>query len=112
MAPTAHAGSLNLLLASAPLTSGLIPAFAALLIGLFNSIMFPTIFTLASEGLGKRAAEGSGIIAMAIVGGAVIPPLTGLIADASSLRFALLLPALCYGVIAAYGWYARKSVAA
>ena len=74
-----------------------------------NSIMFPTIFTLASEGLGARAADGSGIICMAIVGGAVIPPLTGRLADVSgSLGFALLLPALCYLVIAAYGVYARR----
>lgn len=104
-------GSITLILITAN-TTGQIAGWSLLAIGLMNSIMFPTIFTLASEGLGKRAAEGSGIIAMAIVGGAVIPPLTGLIADASSLRFALLLPALCYGVIAAYGWYARKSVAA
>lgn len=104
-------GSIALILITAN-TTGQIAGWSMLAIGLMNSIMFPTIFTLASEGLGKRAAEGSGIIAMAIVGGAVIPPLTGLIADASSLRFALLLPALCYGAIAAYGWYARKSVAA
>ena len=42
-----------------------------------NSIMFPTIFSLACEGLGPRAAEGSGVICVAIVGGAIIPPLTG-----------------------------------
>ena len=77
-------------------------------IGLMNSIMFPTIFSLASEGLGKRAAEGSGIIATAIVGGAVIPPLTGWLADQSNLRVAMALPALCYALIAAYGWYARR----
>ncbi|WP_404370310.1 sugar MFS transporter [Sphingomonas sp. MMS24-J45] len=105
------AGSITLILITAN-TTGHVAGWSLLAIGLMNSIMFPTIFTLASEGLGKRAAEGSGIIAMAIVGGAVIPPLTGLIADASSLRFALLLPAVCYGLIAAYGWFARKPVAA
>ena len=104
------AGSITLILITAN-TTGQIAGWSLLAIGLMNSIMFPTIFSLASEGLGKRAAEGSGIIAMAIVGGAVIPPLTGLIADASSLRFALLLPALCYGLIAAYGWFARRPVA-
>ena len=104
------AGSITLILITAT-TMGQIAGWSLLAIGLMNSIMFPTIFSLASEGLGKRAAEGSGIIAMAIVGGAVIPPLTGLIADASSLRFALLLPALCYGLIAAYGWFARRPVA-
>ena len=101
------AGSITLILISANST-GPMAGWSLLLIGLMNSIMFPTIFSLASEGLGKRAAEGSGIIAMAIVGGAVIPPLTGLIADASSLRFALILPAACYAIIAAYGVYARR----
>ena len=70
--------------------------------------MFPTIFTLASEGLGVRAAEGSGVIATAIVGGALIPPLTGRLADAAGLHLALALPALCYLVIAAFGVYARR----
>lgn len=100
-------GSITLILISANAT-GTISAWSLLAIGLMNSIMFPTIFSLASEGLGKRAAEGSGVIAMAIVGGAIIPPLTGLIADASSLQFALILPAACYAAIAAYGVYARR----
>ena len=65
-----------------------------------NSIMFPTIFSLACEKLGPRAADGSGIINIAIFGGAVVPLLTGLLADKSgSLQFALLLPALCYAII-------------
>lgn len=102
-------GSIILILITANST-GQLAGWSLLLIGLMNSIMFPTIFSLASEGLGKRAAEGSGIIAMAIVGGAVIPPLTGLIADASTLRFALIMPAACYAIIAAYGIYARRPV--
>jgi len=70
--------------------------------------MFPTIFSLASEGIGTRAAEGSGVIATAIVGGAIIPYLTGALADSSgSLHFALLLPAICYALILGYGLYAR-----
>jgi len=104
-------GAIALILISAN-TVGLVSGWSLLAIGLMNSIMFPTIFTLASEGLGKRAAEGSGVIAMAIVGGAIVPPLTGLLADNSSLRFALLLPALCYAVILLYGLYARRPVAA
>lgn len=71
---------------------------------LLNSIMFPTIFSITSERLGKRAAQGSGVIATAIVGGAIIPPLTGMIADQSTLRFALIVPAACYLVIASYGF--------
>lgn len=103
-------GAIGLILVSTNAT-GFVSAYALLAIGLMNSIMFPTIFSLASEGLGARAAQGSGVIAMAIVGGAVIPPLTGMLADASNLRTALFLPAACYLVIALYGVYARQPVA-
>jgi MFS transporter, FHS family, L-fucose permease len=90
--------------------SGAVAGWSLLAIGLFNSIMFPTIFTLASVGLGKRAAEGSGVICVAIVGGAVIPPLTGWVADmVGSLQIALIVPALCYLVIAAFGLYAHRN---
>ena len=90
-------------------TSGATAGYSLLAIGLVNAVMFPTIFTLACEKLGARTADGSGIINVAIFGGAVIPLLTGAIADATgSLALALALPALCYGVIAAFGLYARK----
>jgi FHS family L-fucose permease-like MFS transporter len=100
-------GTMTLILISAN-SLGAISGYALLAIGLMNSIMFPTIFTLANEGLGRRAAEGSGVICVAIVGGAVIPPLTGHLADLENLRFALLLPALCYAVIMLFGIYARR----
>jgi len=93
-------------------STGAIAGWSLLAIGLMNSIMFPTIFSLASEGLGARAAEGSGIIATAIVGGAIVPPLTGVLADQSTLQFALIIPALCYLVIAGYGLFTRKPVVA
>jgi MFS transporter, FHS family, L-fucose permease len=94
-------------------TTGSVSGYSLLAIGLMNSIMFPTIFTLACEGLGARAADGSGIINVAIVGGAIVPPLTGLLADASgSLTMALIIPALCYAVIAAFGLYAHRRRAA
>jgi len=100
-------GTLALILISAN-TEGAVSGWALLAIGLMNAVMFPTIFSLASEGLGKRAAEGSGVIATAIVGGAIVPYLTGMLADTSgSLHFALLLPAICYAIILAYGLYAR-----
>lgn len=90
--------------------SGGMAGWSLLAVGLFNSIMFPTIFTLASVGLGKRAPEGSGVICVAIVGGAVIPPLTGWVADlVGSLQIALIVPALCYAVIAAFGLYAHRN---
>jgi FHS family L-fucose permease-like MFS transporter len=98
-----------LLLGLSANSSGAIAGWALLSIGLVNSIMFPTIFSLASQGLGKRAAEGSGIICMAIVGGAIIPPLTGHVADLTSLGVALCVPACCYAVILGYGIYARRA---
>jgi len=89
-------------------STGAVAAWSLLAIGLFNSIMFPTIFSLACEGLGRRAAEGSGVICVAIVGGAVIPPITGKVADVTSLFVALSVPAICYATILAYGIYARR----
>lgn len=89
-------------------TTGHVAAGSLLAIGLFNSIMFPTIFTLACDGLGERAADGSGVICVAIVGGAVIPPLTGRLQDLTgSWGLALILPAACYAIIAGFGWFAR-----
>jgi FHS family L-fucose permease-like MFS transporter len=86
----------------------MVSAWTLLAIGLCNSIMFPTIFSLACEGLGRRAPDGSGVICVAIVGGAVIPPLTGMIADHEGLRFAMVLPALCYALILGFGIFARR----
>ena len=101
-------GAIALLIISTQ-TTGLVSGYSYLAIGLMNSIMFPTIFSLASEGLGKRAADGSGLICVMIVGGAIVPPLTGHLADITgSLAMALVLPMCCYAIIAAFGWFARK----
>ncbi|MEA1070972.1 sugar MFS transporter [Sphingomonas sp. LY160] len=101
-------GATALILISAN-TTGELSAYSLLAIGLMNSIMFPTIFSLACEKLGSRAADGSGIINIAIFGGAVIPLLTGMLADASgSLAVALILPAICYIIIAGFGIFARR----
>jgi MFS transporter, FHS family, L-fucose permease len=91
-------------------TTGNVSGYALLAIGLMNSIMFPTIFSLACEKLGARAADGSGIINVAIVGGALVPVATGALADATggNLALALALPALCYAIICAFGLFARK----
>jgi len=96
------------LLTFSALASGPASGWALLSIGLFNSIMFPTIFTLASEGLGTRAAEGSGVICMAIVGGAIVPLVTGTAADLWGLKLSLSVPAVCYFGILAFGLYARR----
>jgi len=87
---------------------GLVSAVALLAVGLMNSIMFPTIFSLALEGLGERTAQGSGLLCMAIVGGAIVPVATGLVADATGLNWSLLLPAACYLGIAAYGRFTAR----
>ena len=89
-------------------STGALSGWSLLAIGLFNSIMFPTIFTLACEGLGKRTAEGSGVICMAIVGGAIVPLLMGYTADMAGLKMSLIVPALCYAVIVYFGLYARR----
>ena len=102
------AGAITLILVSAN-TTGTTAGYSLLAIGLMNSIMFPTIFSLACEKLDARAADGSGIINIAIFGGAVVPLLTGFVADkAGSLALALLIPAICYAIIAGFGIYARR----
>ena len=103
-----NAGGAILLILLSANTSGAVAGYSLLAVGLMNSIMFPTIFSLACERLGPRLADGSGIINVAIVGGAVIPPLTGFVADQSSLGFALVVPAACYALIAGFGLFARK----
>lgn len=100
-------GAIALIIVSTS-TTGAVSGYSLLAIGLMNAIMFPTIFSLASDQLGPRAADGSGIINIAIFGGAVIPLATGALADATgNLGLALLLPAMCYAVIGGYGYYAR-----
>jgi FHS family L-fucose permease-like MFS transporter len=103
----AAAAVIALLLISANAT-GVVSGWALLAVGLFNSIMFPTIFSLACEGLGPRAAEGSGIICVAIVGGAIVPLITGHAADWVGLKAALIVPAICYAGILSFGLYARR----
>ena len=94
-------------------SSGTLAAYSLLAIGLMNSIMFPTIFSLACERLGSRAADGSGIINVAIFGGAVVPLATGALADLTgSLALSLILPASCYAIIAVFGFYARRPATA
>ena len=89
--------------------TGALAGYSLLAVGVMNAIMFPTIFSLACEKLGPRAADGSGIINVAIFGGAVVPLATGMIADTTgSLAAALFLPLACYAVIAGFGWYARR----
>jgi len=93
----------GILLLTAMLLAGRTAMWALLAIGLFNSIMFPTIFTLAIEGLGRHTGAGSGVLCMAIVGGAIVPVLQGFYADHISVLYSFVIPLLCYLYIAYYG---------
>ena len=84
-------------------TNGLISMWSILAVGLFNSIMFPTIFTLTLEGLGDLKAQASGLLCMAIVGGAIIPFAFGGLIDKFGFKTAFILTLLCYGYILYYG---------
>ena len=84
-------------------TQGLISMWSILVVGLFNSIMFPTIFTLTLEGLGELKAQASGLLCMAIVGGAIIPFAFGCLIDGFGFKTAFILTMICYGYILYYG---------
>jgi FHS family L-fucose permease-like MFS transporter len=86
------------------LTAGHLAMWTILAVGLFNSIMFPSIFTLGIEGLGPLTGRGSGLLVMAIVGGAIIPPIEGRVADAIGIHHAFFIPAICYVYIAIFGF--------
>lgn len=82
---------------------GKLAMHAMLAVGLFNSIMFPTIFTLALAKLGRHTGEGSGILCVAIVGGALVPMLQAVFADHIGLLPSFFVPAICYAYIIFYG---------
>jgi FHS family L-fucose permease-like MFS transporter len=77
-------------------TEGQLAMWSILLVGLFNSIMFPSIFTLGIEGLGPLTGEGSGVMIAAIVGGAILPVAMGALADRIGIHHSFILPAVCY----------------
>lgn len=95
--------STTLLVAMSMLTTGHVAMWSIILVGFFNSIMFPSIFTLGIEKLGPRTGEGSGLLIMAIVGGALLPVAQGAIADRIGVHHAFILPVLCYLYILYYG---------
>lgn len=93
-------------------TVGPLAAFAILAVGLFNSIMFPTIFSLTLERSSAPQSSTSGLLCLAIAGGAIIPYAVGQIADHATLSAALLVPMVAYGAIAAFAGAARKRAVA
>ncbi len=93
-------------------SNGMIAMWAVIGIGLFNSIMWSNIFTLAIEGLGEYTSQGSSLLVMAILGGALVPVFQGMAADAYGVHASFVVPIFCYVYIAFYGLkgYQRKIV--
>jgi FHS family L-fucose permease-like MFS transporter len=99
-----HAAAAVALIAIGVTTRGPVAMWALLAVGLCNSIMFPTLFSMAVHRLGPQTAQGSGLLCMAIVGGALLPLVQGHAADVIGLQASFGVPALCYAGIALYGW--------
>jgi len=92
------------------LSSGAVAVWSVILVGFFNSIMFPSIFTLGIAKLGPLTGDGSGLLVMAIVGGAILPVVQGAIADKIGVHHAFLLPVLCYLYICYYAFRGSRPV--
>jgi len=112
--PTGKLLAFNALVASAlvvtsMLSFGSLAVYSIILVGFFNSIMFPSIFTLGIGGLGKLTSKGSAIMVTAIVGGALIPPVQGLLADRVGIHHAFIIPVICYLYIAYFGSVVREA---
>lgn len=105
---TFNAVMVVMLIVTSMLTSGYVALWSIVLVGLFNSIMFPTIFTLAIDGLGKYTSQGSGILCLAIVGGAVVPMIMGILADSFGLANSFVVAILCYAYILFYALKGHK----
>lgn len=88
--------AVDLLMLAIAAGGGAVTQWSLLLIGFFNSIMFPTIFSLGTKGLGKFTGAASGIISTAIVGGALVPVLQGFVIDHVGLMISYVIPAVCY----------------
>jgi FHS family L-fucose permease-like MFS transporter len=89
-------------------SSGPVAIWTLVICGFFNSIMFPNIFALGVAGLGPMTSKGSGLIMTMVVGGAVIPPLIGFLADKMGIQHAFIVPVICYLFIAYYGMWGSK----
>jgi len=98
-----------ILLALAIFLHGNLPVYALLAADFFMSIMFPTIFSLSIRGLGKKTKEGSSLVIMSIVGGAVCALILGRIADATNIQWAYAIPGLCFVYIFIYSWKRMKT---
>ncbi len=97
-----------LMIVIAMTTSGTVAMYAILAVGFFNSIMFSNIFTLGIAGLGKYTEQASGILVMAIVGGAILPLFQGWLADQIGLQSSFIVPVVCYTYLVYFGWSGHR----
>jgi FHS family L-fucose permease-like MFS transporter len=102
----------GLLVVTSMVTHGPTAMWTIIAVGLFNSIMFPSIFTIGLWNLGPLTSKGSGLLVMSILGGALLPLLEGHVADKIGVQHAFFIPVLCYCFIAAFGFAARNLMAA
>ena len=96
------------LLISAMLNQGPLAMYSILGLGIFNSIMFSNIYTLAISGLGKYTSQCSSLVVMAILGGAIVPIFQGFLADQFGVQHSFVIPVFCYLVILIFGGYCTK----
>ena len=101
-----------LLVVTSILTLGHVAMWSIIAVGLFNSVMFPSIFTLGIAELGPLTGDGSGALVMAIVGGALLPVLQGALTDRIGIHHAFIIPAVCYLYILFYALRGSRPVAA
>jgi FHS family L-fucose permease-like MFS transporter len=92
------------LLIIAVYTRGMVPVYALVSVEFFMSIMFPTIFSLSIDGLGRHTKMGSSLLVMAIAGGAIFPVIMGRMSDLYTIQLAYLVPAACFLVVLAFAW--------
>jgi MFS transporter, FHS family, L-fucose permease len=99
-----------LLVCTTMLTTGTLAMWSVISVGFFNSIMFPSIYTLGIAKLGPLTGDGSGLMIMAIVGGAILPVVQGAIADRIGIHHAFILPVICYLYIVYYAFRGSRPV--
>jgi len=93
-------------------STGTLALYAFISGGLFCSIMWPCIFSLSIAGLGKYSNQGSSLLVMMILGGALIPPFQGVLADSIGIHASYIIPLLCFGYLAFYGWKVKETLKA
>jgi FHS family L-fucose permease-like MFS transporter len=102
-------GIIILLLAVGMAGAGETAKWAILGVGLFCSVMWSNIFSLAIEGLGPLKSQASSLLVLAILGGALLPPIQGAVADAAGIQFSFVVPMAAFGYIAFYGLYGYRA---